>query len=169
MTKMGNSVIRFWVAFVVWFVFLGALSASAAGRGLLHRPLTAATTRTSSWLLAPFGRVSVSGVRMEFDGFAADIADACDGVLPTLLYVAAVLALPARFRDRAWGVSVGVVAIFAINVLRVTTLMMLGARQPEIFEWVHVYVWQALVVALSMAVWLVWAELSVRQVFASRS
>lgn len=88
--------------------------------------------------------------------------DACNGILPTYIFVAAILAFPSSWREKGIGLMIEIPAIFAINVVRVVTLMCLGASYPDLFEQVHIYVWQTLVVALSMAVWLFWAERFVR-------
>ena len=37
------------------------------------------------------------------------------GVLPTYIYVSAVLAFPSRWRDKAWGILIGIPSILFIN------------------------------------------------------
>jgi exosortase/archaeosortase family protein len=113
-------------------------------------------------ILAPFGNAAAFGHDLVFNGFRASIEGACDGVQPTYIYIAAVLAFPSRWRDKGWGILIGVPAIFLINFARITTVMMCGAYWPEFFERVHLYGWQALVIALTLAVWVFWAELFVR-------
>jgi len=90
------------------------------------------------------------------------IVEACDGILPAIIYLSAVLAFPSRWIDKGWGILIGFPAIFLINLTRLVTLMFVGANWPDLFEQVHIYVWQALVIALAMVVWVFWAERFVR-------
>ncbi len=145
--------------FILLFTFL--LSTDLANR-YLHEPLARLIANSSLPFLAVFGRASVSGNILNFNGFGAAIVEACNGILPTYIYLSAVFAFPSRWRAKGWGVVIGIPLIFLINLIRVITLMMFGAFQPELFEQVHIYVWQALVIALSMGIWIFWAERFVR-------
>lgn len=114
--------------------------------------------RLAGGVLSLGGATLAADVHLGFRGFVMTIADACDGVLPAIIYVAAVLAFPGRWRDRILGVGIGLPVIFLINLVRVIALMMMGAVWPEGFHVVHIYVWQGLVVVLALALWAVWAE-----------
>jgi len=125
---------------------------------LLHDRLTRLISNLSAWVLALFGRATALGHYVGFNDFGASIEGACDGVQPTYIYICAVLAFPSTWRDKKWGILIGVPAIFLINLVRVVTMMMIGAYWPHLFERVHLYGWQALVIVFTMAVWIVWAE-----------
>ena len=139
-----------------WFVSIGPVE------WILHDPLCVLIARLSGAVLSPFGAVAVQGNRLAFDGFWVVVVEACNGVLPTTIYLAAVLAFPTTWVARLWGVAIGIPAIFVLNLVRVVSLLILGAHWPSAFEEVHIYVWQTLVVALSMAIWIFWAEYFVR-------
>ncbi|MCP3979738.1 MAG: exosortase H [bacterium] len=149
---------RFVLAFVAACVVLFALSSTGTARRGVHDPLCRFTASTARPLLSLVGDASVAGRRLVFDGDGAVIGEACNGVVPALIYLSAVLAFPSRWRDKLKGLALGIPAIFVINLVRVVTLMMLQAHRPEILDQVHIYVWQALVIALSMAVWVYWVE-----------
>lgn len=135
-----------------WLVSIGPFER------VLHEPLCTFIARLSAAVLAPFGDVQLAGNRLAFDGFWVQVVEACNGVLPTTIYLAAVFAFPTGWAARAWGAAIGIPAIFALNLVRVVSLLVLGAYWPSVFEQVHIYVWQSLVVALSMGVWIFWAE-----------
>jgi len=158
----GRGVVRFAVGFLVLVAGLRWVVSTEAADRMLNDPLCTLITRLSGVMLAPFGAVVVSGNRIGFDGFWVVVVEACNGVLPTTIYLAAVPAFPASWSARVWGVAIGIPAIFALNLVRVASLLVLGAYWPSAFEHVHIYVWQTLVVALSMAVWIFWAEYFVR-------
>jgi exosortase H (IPTLxxWG-CTERM-specific) len=142
-------------------VFHVAASTELADRHL-GEPICLAVATISAALLSPFGSAAVDGTRLVFDGFRVVVAEPCNGILPTTLYLAAVLAFPSTWRARLYGILIGIPGIFLVNVLRVVSLMIVGARSAAIFEDVHVYVWQTLVVALTVALWVFWVERFVR-------
>jgi exosortase/archaeosortase family protein len=150
--------IRFCLLFLAFIFAFALLTSTRAAERFLHEPLSRIVAALCGLVLSLLGSASVSRSYVTFNGFNAEIVEACNGVLPTYIYLAAVLAFPSRWRDKSWGVLIGIPLIFLINLVRVITLMLLGAYRPQAFEGVHIYVWQALVVALSMAVWVFWAE-----------
>jgi exosortase/archaeosortase family protein len=154
--------VRFTVVFLFLVAIFSWLSATATAQRFVHEPVARWIASLAGAGLRPLGGASMSDNRLEFRSFSAVIEEACDGVLPTYLFAAAVLAFPAAPRSKAWGICLGIAAIFLINVLRVITLMIVGSYWPGFFEQVHIYVWQALVIAFSMAVWVFWAEYFVR-------
>ena len=46
-----------------------------------------------------------------------------------------------------------------LNVVRVISLFYLGQWNMQVFEWAHLYVWQALIMLDVLVVWLVWVRL----------
>lgn len=129
----------------------------------LHQPLSGLIARIAAPLLGILGEAGATGTYLTFNGFSAEVAEACNGIVPTYIYVAAVLAFPTGWRNRLAGIALGVPAIFVVNILRVLSLMLLGAYWPAAFDRVHIYVWQALVIALALGIWVFWAEYFVRQ------
>jgi exosortase H (IPTLxxWG-CTERM-specific) len=150
--------LRFAALFLALAAGLTALASTGLARRAVHEPLSRAIAVATSWPLGLIGEASVRGHELSFDGFRAVVVEACNGVLPIAIYSAAVLAFPSRWREKLVGVAIGVPAILLINVLRVASLMILGAHWPSLFERAHIFVWQTLVIALAMAVWIYWIE-----------
>jgi exosortase/archaeosortase family protein len=46
-----------------------------------------------------------------------------------------------------------------LNIVRVISLFYLGQWNFSVFEWAHLYVWQALIMLDVLIVWLVWVRL----------
>ena len=90
--------------------------------------------------------VAVAGkvLRSTQNGFAVSIEAGCNGVEATLVLLAAVLAFPAPWKNRIVGLLAGVFAVQGLNIVRVISLFYLGQWDYGIFEWAHLYVWQAL-------------------------
>ena len=74
----------------------------------------------------------------------------------TLVLLAAILAFPAPWRHKAIGLVIGVVAVQALNIIRVISLFYLGQWSMLAFEWAHLYLWQALIMLDVLIVWLIW-------------
>jgi exosortase H (IPTLxxWG-CTERM-specific) len=92
------------------------------------------------------------------NGFAVSIESGCNGVEATIVLVAAILAFPAPWKRRLMGLLAGVVAVQGLNVIRVISLFYLGQWNFDVFEWAHLYVWQALIMLDVLIVWLVWVR-----------
>ncbi len=123
----------------------------------LHAPMSRLVAFSSAPLLPLFGEASADGTHLALDGFRAVVVEACNGVLPAYIFLAAVIAFPCGWREKLRGLLF-LPAIHLINVARVVSLMVVGSRRPEIVERVHIDVWQTAVVVLAMGIWIFWAE-----------
>lgn len=132
------------------------------------------TRPVDQWVIGPWTAwlADVSGVLMSvFDedvvvrgniiasastGFAIAIERGCNGIEAVIILVAAMLAYPARWRDRLIGIAVGFVCVQALNLIRIISLYYLGNWNRVWFDWFHLYVWQALIVVDALVVFLIW-------------
>jgi exosortase/archaeosortase family protein len=90
------------------------------------------------------------------------IVTGCTALIPTAIFIAAVLAYPCRIRDKVLGILFGIVAISAVNLVRTVTLFFIGTSFPGFFETAHFLIWQSLVIVISIGLWLLWAQKFVR-------
>lgn len=92
------------------------------------------------------------------NGFAVSIEAGCNGVEATIVLVAAILAFPAPWQRKLAGLAIGIVAVHGLNIVRVISLFYLGQWNFSVFEWAHLYVWQALIMLDVLLVWLLWVR-----------
>ena len=92
------------------------------------------------------------------NGFAVSIEAGCNGVEATIVLLAAILAFPASWKRKLLGLAIGVIAVQGLNIVRVISLFYLGQWNFDVFEWAHLYVWQALIMLDVMIVWLLWVR-----------
>lgn len=59
-------------------------------------------------------------------------------------------------RQKLIGVLLGFLAIQAMNVIRVVSLFYLGQWDKDIFDFAHLYLWQALIILDAFVVFLIW-------------
>jgi exosortase/archaeosortase family protein len=100
------------------------------------------------------------GTSVLSDQFGISVVTACTGLFATGLYVLAVLVFPATWRARLAGCGVGVCVLFVVNVIRLVSLYYIGVYWPGVLDIAHQVVWQSLVIAIVVAMWLLWAGLA---------
>lgn len=132
------------------------------------------TEPVQRWLVAPFtemlafasialvhlvdaGAVS-RGIHL-FDvpsGFGMSIQAGCNGIEASIILLSAILAFPAGWREKAWGLLVGLVSLHLLNLLRIISLFYLGQWSLRAFDWAHLYIWQVLILLDVFVVFLLW-------------
>ena len=153
--------IRFFVLFVVLLTLLFGAELTPWAQRFFVEPWTTALAHVSAALVTWFDpAVASTGkvLRSTSNGFAVSIEAGCNGVEATIVLVAAMLAFPAPLKHRIAGIAAGIVAVQGLNIIRVISLFYLGQWNRDVFEWAHLYVWQALIMLDVLVVWLIWVR-----------
>ncbi len=162
--KIPWALIKIYIFFGLGLVFFFALFAQDFFFKSVMEPFTAFVALCSSLILNVFGSwTSVSGTHLSSSDFGINVVYGCNGAFATAILLSGIIAYPSRMREKLMGVLVGIPAIFAINQLRVISLFLLGRSQPGVFEEVHVYVWQPIIIIFAIFVWDFWARNFVRK------
>jgi len=122
-------------------------------------PWTSVLADVSGWLMTAFDpNVATAGkvVRSTVNGFAVSIEPGCNGVEAMIVLLAAIMAFPAPFLYKLTGLLWGFIAIQGMNLLRIISLFYLGQWSQALFDWAHLYIWQALIMLDALIVFLVW-------------
>lgn len=144
----GSSLLVFLIAFNIEAVHLNIVI-----------PFTYLVAKSSSLLMNLFGADSlVEGNRLITSAFRIDVVDGCNGIYATAILISGVIAFPAGAIEKLWGVILGTMAIFILNLGRVISLFYLGQFQPDIFQEVHVYVWQPIIIIWALFIWDFWSR-----------
>ncbi len=113
----------------------------------------------TAWALALVGAGGKAhGTMVQSSIGTVEIIRECTAVYPTALYLAAVLAYRCTWRKKLIGVVGGIFAIQLINLARIVSLIYIQKLYPESFEFMHMVVWQSLVVFLTLLLWLLWSS-----------
>jgi len=153
--------VRFFILFVVLLAVLFGLQLTPWAQQWFVLPWTSALASLSTSIVTLFdGNIVADGkvMRSTANGFAVSIEAGCNGVEATLVLLAAMLAFPAPWKHKVIGLVVGILAVQLLNVLRVISLFYLGQWNYDVFEWAHLYVWQALIMLDVLVVWLIWVR-----------
>lgn len=90
------------------------------------------------------------------EGFGVSVIEECTGIFEILIFACAVLPVRTAGWRRLAGVAAGSVFLYAANALRVAVVTAAGGHSYARFEFLHLYLWQATLVGLVAATWLVW-------------
>lgn len=122
-------------------------------------PFTTGVAAASAVVLDLIGQDVVrEGTVIRSDRFAVNIENGCNGIETMLIFLSAVVAFPATWRARLAGLGLGLVAIQAVNLVRVVALFLTGAYLPAFFDTSHTVVWQTVVILAGVLLWLLWAS-----------
>jgi archaeosortase B (VPXXXP-CTERM-specific) len=147
----GRFVVRFFAFATLLFAALYLATDSETER------LTHGVALLVQAALRPFGmRSLVEGATIRVPGFSASVVDQCTAIYESALLAAAMLAFPSTVKARVAGIALCIVALSLLNLVRITSLMLVGAWFPSWFSAFHLYAWQAIIAAAVVALWLGW-------------
>jgi exosortase H (IPTLxxWG-CTERM-specific) len=126
-------------------------------------PYTTLVARVAGAILRLLGEsATVSGCVVSSPRFAVTIFNGCNGLITSLILVSGVLAFPARWPAKLIGVGGGLLAIQAINMVRIVSLFYVGIFFPALFNDAHIYIWQSVVILAGVGLWIGWAHFFAR-------
>lgn len=164
---------RFVVTFALILVGLFSVEMMAPVQEHVVVPFTSLLAKISAALIFPFDdSVIAYGKILQFEdtGFAVSIEAGCNGVEATIVLIAAVIAFPAGWKVRLIAIFLGFLTIQALNIVRIITLFYLGNWDIDIFSWVHLYLWPALIMLDVLVVFIVYLRyLSQKEVIAANA
>jgi archaeosortase B (VPXXXP-CTERM-specific) len=106
--------------------------------------------------------VVVNGAMVSINGFGLEIIDECTAVFSSIVYCSCVLAYPTTLKNKGLGIAFGVPSLYAINILRLIVLALVGISYPGMFAFVHVYLWQASFIIFVVVIFLLWLRIIVK-------
>lgn len=132
------------------------------GGEALFAPLNLLTAQLTAAMLGAVG-VPVAreaAVLTHASGFACSIYQACTAFTPAALLAAAVLSSPLPWPARLTGVAVGTALLIGLNQLRLISVVWIGVHAPQLFDFVHFWLWHAILIAATAGYWLAWMSRS---------
>lgn len=157
--QRNGAAIRFVAVFLGVFGLLYVLSTEVqAFVDVVVQPITVGVTLASAWLIGLFeAGVTTNDSSISGPLFSVSILHGCNGTTPAAMILAGVLAYPATWKARAFGLVVGSLWVQIVNLLRIVVLYELGRFGfVAAFESVHLYVAQIVVILATAAFWLYW-------------
>jgi exosortase/archaeosortase family protein len=91
-------------------------------------------------------------------GLVMDINYECTGLYVLIILFTFLIAYPATWKSRALGMLIGVAALTAVNIFRISVLVGIAEIRPDLFGYFHEYVWQGVFLILVIAYAMSWVE-----------
>ena len=151
--------IKFFIYFIIIQMLLFATELSNTVQEMAIIPFTEAIAWISSSLIQLFDdRVVSEGIviRNMDNGFAVAIQAGCNGVEALIVLVAAIIAFPSPWKHKLIGILIGFFAVEILNLVRIISIFYLGQWNFKIFEWAHLYIWEALIMLDVLILFLIW-------------
>ena len=154
---------RWHIAVRVAIIFAAALAATMIVSGEMSGAwldaLCAMLARMAGFALTLLGiPASSDGATVGSDAFSAVIVQECSALDVIILFGAAALVYPASIGARLRGLILGVAALFALNIARIVSLMLIGIHYPDSLEDTHIWVWQPAMAIAAIGLWLLWYQ-----------
>jgi exosortase/archaeosortase family protein len=99
------------------------------------------------------------GDHLSIAGVSIQIVPDCTPLMPTVALWIAIAAFPAPWRGKLVGLAAGAFLLWLYNMARILALVPVLAHRPQLFEFIHVYLWQTVTLVVVFALFLVWLKL----------
>ncbi len=117
------------------------------------------TAQILAAIMSLFGiHSTVTGSLVTFPNVTFDIIYECTALFPAFLFLAAVTAYPASLRHTLLGIAIGLPALYALNILRLVILSIIGMQQPAAFQFVHSFLWQSTFLIFVILLFVFWTR-----------
>jgi exosortase H (IPTLxxWG-CTERM-specific) len=154
-TPSGRFVVRYALILAVGFFVLALRPVNDR----VVNPYTTFVAHESKAALNLFGeKATVRGQILSSPRFSVAIYNGCNGLEAILIFASGVLAFPAPPLKKVIGLLLGFVAIQLANIVRVVSLFYVGIFKPAWFSAAHIFIWQSIIIILSVVLWLVWVN-----------
>ena len=132
----------------------------------LFQSYLATLARISGAILGLFADdVSVRGTYISSSLFSVEIARGCDAYRICSLLSAAMIAFPAPWSLKAWGLVLGLLWLNFLNFVRIIGLFFIGAYLPEHFKASHEIYFPLFLICMTVAAWIIWVRQATREAF----
>jgi len=157
--KDGISVWRFAVTYLAlmgsFFLLIGLKPVQNLIdlNGLYTRGVVILTSKILEVLTIPS---TYQGSVIKLPSIALDVRFGCNGLEAVMIYSVAVIAFPASWKDKLMGILGGFLVIQVINILRISSLAYSAIHFKDLFEYIHIYIAQGMMIAVSLGVFFIY-------------
>jgi exosortase/archaeosortase family protein len=102
--------------------------------------------------------VTVSGTLLSNSRSSVNVGQGCDAIDVVAILLAATVATPAALARRLSFLGFGLVAILALNIARLLTLLYADSFSSTFMDILHVYVWPVILLFACLGLWYYWFE-----------
>lgn len=151
--------LKFFIYFIVVQFCLFSLEQLIVIRQLIIIPFTQIIAQTSTWFVHLFDQNVVStGTILQHlsTGFSVSIESGCNGIEALIVLISAMLVFPTTWIFKLKGIVIGFFAVELLNIVRIITLFYIGQWNQDVFDWAHLYIWEALIMLDILIIFIWW-------------
>jgi len=149
--------LRFAVLFAVFAVALQLGRGTAVERLVVDQAVLAPSGYVINRLDPSAGVTRIEGHSLVSPASRLNVVRGCEGIETLLLLAAAVLAFPARWRERLCGLALGGAAAWLASILRLVALHFVLRYRPDLWDALHGFIAPLLPVAVLTLFFLWWS------------
>ncbi len=97
-----------------------------------------------------------AGVVLNLSGASLAIKFGCNGLEAILILTAGILAFPGTWKRKGIGILLGALLLQFFNLLRIIALALAAVYFPALFEVIHVYVAQGIMIVLALSLFILY-------------
>ena len=121
--------------------------------GLYTRGVVISTSKILEIVGLP---IAHQGSVIKLPSVSLDVRFGCSGLEAVMIFAVAVIAFPAPWMNKLVGILGGFVILQIINILRIASLAYSAVRFKGLFEYIHIYVAQGLMIAVSLGIFFIY-------------
>ena len=144
-------------------IFIGVIALYYVGLAVLNESIfeqyIKLTATLSGGLIKLFGEdVVINGVQIISDGFVIFLSFGCEGSEALMIFIAGVLAFPAKLKDKVYGLLFGGIFLYLMNLFRIVILYYIGKFNVGSFNAFHNEILPIFFIIFSLVVWGFWIK-----------
>ena len=89
-----------------------------------------------------------------------EMVDGCTGIPAIGLFLGFIWAYPGQNRSRVYFSLMGIATIYLVNILRITTLMLMQEWAPQFFDFTHDYSTTTIFYLVIFFLWMLWVRIA---------
>ncbi len=156
--KWGGEALRFGIVFAVCLAVFGTIYIFLRHSSIFV-PLLEFNAKAANFFLNLFGaHTSVEGVVVTGKSFSFWVSAECTSTIFTAIFASAAIAWPSTVKEKLTGIVLAAAVLFVVNLIRIISLYYIGSAFPNFLDLAHFFLWQILLILLTVGLWVLWME-----------
>lgn len=118
-----------------------------------------------SWILEQFGYKTFASRDVDdmqvmgIDGSnGVWIGGPCNGITLMFLFAVFVIAYPGSIKNKLWYIPLGIIAVHALNIIRIVGLAIIALHDPYSLDFNHTYTFTFIAYSFVFMLWMIWVN-----------
>lgn len=159
-----SPILRFALSFIVLMVLFYIIYTIPMVEQMIILPVVHFQAEVSGNIINLLGyAASCEGTVISGNGVSLEVAKGCDGFETLVLFIIGIVLVPFAWRSKLYGMGIGVLALFVLNLVRIIGLFFVQKFYPASFESMHVHGGFVLFTIFTIMIWLVWVNWAIKR------